>query len=199
MDSIDYYERYGDVYYENTVNLSMEEILDQFLALLPENAEVLDMGCGSGRDSIYMEDNGCFVTLMDGSERMCRLAEIHTGKEVLHMTFEEMDFEEVFDGIWGCASLLHVEEKDMDRIMGKVMKALKPGGILYLSFRYGETQGFLGQRYFHDYTQESAYEMLQRQKGLCPLQLWTTKDVRGGRKKNQEWVNILARKVDEKH
>ena len=100
MDSIDYYDRYADIYYENTVNLNMEKILDQFLELLPENAEVLDLGCGSGRDSIYMEDHGCYVTLMDGSEQMCKLAEIHTDKEVLHMTFEEMDFEEVFDGIW---------------------------------------------------------------------------------------------------
>ena len=82
-----------------------------------------------------MEDHGCYVTLMDGSEQMCRLAEIHTDKEVLHMTFEEMDFEEVFDGIWACASLLHVEEKDMDRIMGKVAQALKPEGVLYMSFR----------------------------------------------------------------
>ena len=195
LDSIDYYERYADIYYENTVNLDMGKILDEFLELLPENAEVLDLGCGSGRDSLYMEDRGCYVTLMDGSEQMCKLAEIHTDKDVVHMTFEEMDFEEVFDGIWACASLLHVEEKDMDRIMGKVVQALKPEGVLYMSFRYGETEGFRGQRFFHDYTQESAYEMVKRQKKLRSLRIWTTRDVRGDRK-DQKWVNILAKKVD---
>ena len=79
--------------------------------------------------------------------------------------------------------------------MEKVAAAVKPEGILYMSFRYGETEGFRGQRFFHDYTQESAYEMIKRQKGLCALQIWTTKDVRGDRK-DQKWVNILAKKED---
>lgn len=193
MDSIDYYERYANVYYEHTVDLSMEEILDQFLELLPENAEVLDLGCGSGRDSIYMEEKGCYVTPMDGSAEMCKLAKIHTDKEVLHMTFEEMDFDQVFDGIWACASLLHVPQKDMDGIMEKVMQALKPGGILYLSFQYGDTEEFRGNRFYHDYTEESAYDMLTKQKGLRVLEIWKTKDMRSDRKE-QEWVNILAEK-----
>ena len=61
---------------------------------------MLDLGCGSGRDSLYLEDRGCYTTLLDGSKEMCKLAEIHTDKEVLNMTFEEMDCDEVFDGIW---------------------------------------------------------------------------------------------------
>lgn len=195
MDSIEYYERYADVYYENTVGLSMEKILDRFLKQLPENAEVLDLGCGSGRDSLYLEENGCYVTLLDGSEQMCRLAEIHTDKEVLHMTFEEMDFDEVFDGIWACASLLHVPERDMDRIMGKVVQALVPEGVLYLSFRYGETEGFRSHRFFHDYTEETARDMILRQEKLRPIKIWLTEDVRSDRKE-QKWVNILAKKVD---
>ncbi len=51
MDSIDYYDRYAVPYYEETVNLSMEEQLQSFMELLPENGEVLDLGCGSGRDT----------------------------------------------------------------------------------------------------------------------------------------------------
>ena len=47
MDSIDYYDRYAVPYYEETVNLSMEEQLQSFMELLPENGEVLDLGCGS--------------------------------------------------------------------------------------------------------------------------------------------------------
>lgn len=195
MDSIDYYERYAASYYENTVNLNMEEALGRFLALLPENAEVLDLGCGTGRDTVYLEDAGCYVTPMDGSEQMCRLAEIYTDKEVLHMTFEEMEFEEVFDGIWACASLLHVEGKNMDRIMKKVVNALKPEGVLYMSFKYGDAEEIRNQRLFHDYTEETAYDMVMRQEGVRIVEMWQSDDVRGIETK---WLNLLVKKDPEK-
>ncbi|MCI5995210.1 MAG: class I SAM-dependent methyltransferase [Blautia sp.] len=195
MDSIDYYERYAASYYENTVNLNMEEALGRFLALLPENAEVLDLGCGTGRDTVYLEDAGCYVTPMDGSEQMCRLAEIYTDKEVLHMTFEEMEFEEVFDGIWACASLLHVEGKNMDRIMKKVVNALKPDGVLYMSFKYGDAEEIRNQRLFHDYTEETAYDMVMRQEGVRIVEMWQSDDVRGIETK---WLNLLVKKDPEK-
>lgn len=193
MDSIDYYERYANVYYENTVDLDMHEVLDQFLEYLPENADVLDLGCGSGRDSLYLEEAGCYATLMDGAEEMCKLAEINTDKEVLHMTFDEMEFDEVFDGIWACASLLHVEEKDMNRIMKKVIQALKPQGILYASFRYGNKQEFRNQRFFHDYTEDSLKDMLSGHKGIEILEIWKTDDNRNNHPGIQ-WVNTIVKK-----
>ena len=61
MDSIDYYDRYAVPYYEETVNLSMEEQLQSFMELLPENGEVLDLGCGSGRDTLFLEEEGFSV------------------------------------------------------------------------------------------------------------------------------------------
>ena len=133
MDSIDYYERQGSQYFEETIDLDMTDHLRRFLDRLPENAEVLDLGCGSGRDSRYLEEAGCYVTPMDGSPKMCSLAEIYTDLEVLCLTFEEMEFQEVFDGIWASASLLHVARKDMHHILKKVSDALKPGGILVYS------------------------------------------------------------------
>ena len=99
MDSIDYYDRYAVPYYEETVELSMEEQLERFMKLLPENAEVLDLGCGSGRDTLFFEEEGFSVTAMDGSEKMCELAEIHTGRDILHLRVEEMEFDDVFPGI----------------------------------------------------------------------------------------------------
>ena len=154
MDSTDYYERYGNAYFEETVNLSMEDILEEFAEYLPENAEVLDLGCGSGRDTLWLEEAGFGVTMLDGSMQMCRLAEIHTDHEVLHMTFDEMDFQEVFDGIWACASLLHVPSDEMDGILEKVTAALKPGGYLYMSFQYGDGEEIRGHRLYHDYTEK---------------------------------------------
>ena len=58
MDSIDYYERQGSQYFEETIDLDMTDHLRRFLDRLPENAEVLDLGCGSGRDSRYLEEAG---------------------------------------------------------------------------------------------------------------------------------------------
>ena len=55
MDSIDYYDRYAVPYYEETVDFSMEEQLKRFVELLPESADVLDLGCGSGRDTVFLE------------------------------------------------------------------------------------------------------------------------------------------------
>lgn len=194
MDSIDYYDRYASIYYENTVDADMQELQDRFLSELSENAEVLDLGCGSGRDGQYFDENGCYVTYLDGSEEMCKLAEIHTDQEVLHMTYDEMEFDNVFDGIWACASLLHVEDKDMNRIMGKVMKALKPGGILYLSFQYGDSEEFRNHRFFHDYTEETLYNMLREQEDAEIMDIWVTQDVRN-RREDKKWVNALVRKT----
>lgn len=192
MDSIDYYERYASAYYENTVECSMEDVMEKFLELLPENAEVLDLGCGSGRDTVALEDAGCYVTPMDGSQEMCRLAEILTDKEVLRMTFDEMDFEKVFDGIWACASLLHVHSEDMDRIMSKVMDALVPGGILYMSFHYGEEKEYRNGRYFHDYTEKTIRKVLKGQDDAEILEIWTTEDA--GRRGGNKWLNVLVKK-----
>lgn len=196
MDSIDYYERYAGVYYDNTVDLKMDEILDRFISLMPENAEVLDLGCGSGRDSLYLDEHGCFTTLLDGAAEMCKLAEIHTDKEVLHMSFAQMDFEEVFDGIWACGSLLHVSGEEIDDIMGKVMAALKPEGILYMSFKHGDAEEIRGNRLFRDYTEETAYAMIIKQKGVKILDIWTNDDIRG---RDQQWLNVLVKKTEGVH
>ena len=129
MDSIDYYNKYAAKVFEETVDQDMSEIRTEFLNLLEEGDTILDLGCGSGRDSLIFYELGYDVTAMDASEEMCKLAEIHTGLEVLHMTFEEMDFDSVFDGIWACASLLHVPEKELSDILTKIARASGESGI----------------------------------------------------------------------
>lgn len=194
MDSIDYYNKYAAKEFEETVNQDMEEIRKEFLALLEEGDTILDLGCGSGRDSLAFYELGYDVTPADASEEMCQLAEIHTGLEVLLMTFEEMDFDNVFDGIWACASLLHVPKKELSDILTKIAKALKDKGILYMSFKLGDFEGFRGERYFCDYTEDSITEALKDNGRLETVRLWETKDVRSGHS-DEKWLNVLARKL----
>lgn len=195
MDSIDYYNRYAVPYYEETVDVSMEEVMKRFVELLPENAEVLDLGCGSGRDTIALEEKGFYVTPMDGSEEMCKLAEVNTDEEVLQMTYEEMDFDDVFDGIWACASLVHLTEDEMREILDKLVQALKADGILYFSVRKGDRDGIYNGRYFRDYSRKELYGLIDKTSGLELIDIWTTQDVRFA-KRDRMWLNVLAKKVE---
>lgn len=195
MDSIEYYNKYASKYFEDTVDLDMEEARKVFLDLLEqqEGDTILDLGCGSGRDSLAFYELGYDVTALDGSEEMCKLAEIHTGLDVLCMPYDEMDFEEVFDGVWACASLVHVPKDEIDQVLNRIELALKPGGALYLSVKKGKLEGFRGERFFSDYTEDELSRVLERNRRLEVLRIWETRDVRSSHP-DTAWVNALIRK-----
>ena len=201
MDSIDYYNRYAVPYYEETVDASMEEVMKPFVELLSEeseNAEVLDLGCGSGRDTLLLEEYGFYVTPMDGSEEMCKLAEVNTDKEVLQMTYDEMEFDDVFDGIWACASLIHLTEDEMRKVMKKLVQALKENGVLYFSVHKGDRDGIYHGRYFHDYNRRELQSLMEEYPELEVVDIWTTQDVRS-EKSDKLWLNVLARKTGKEY
>ncbi|MDW2799226.1 class I SAM-dependent methyltransferase [Clostridium boliviensis] len=193
MDSIDYYNKYAAKEFEETVNQDMSEIMKEFLSHLEEGDTILDLGCGSGRDSLTLYELGYDVTPLDASSEMCKLAEIHTGLDVLQMTFEQMNFDDVFDGIWACASLLHTPKKELSGILTKIARALNDKGILYMSFKLGDFEGFRGERYFSDYTEDSISQMI-RENGRFEIEkLWETDDIRSGHS-DVRWLNVLAKK-----
>ena len=193
MDSIDYYNKYAAKEFEETVNQDMSEIMREFLNYLEEGDTILDMGCGSGRDSLTLYELGYDVTPLDASAEMCKLAEIHTGLDVLQMTFEQMDFDDVFDGIWACASLLHTPKKELSGILTKIARALNDKGILYMSFKLGDFEGFRGERYFSDFTADSISQLLRENGRFDILKLWETDDIRSGHS-DVRWLNVLAKK-----
>lgn len=195
MDSIEYYSKYANIYFEKTVDLNMEVILDKFIELLPEGATVLDLGCGSGRDSFYLIEKGFDVTALDGSKQLCELAEIHIGQDVLNMHFEDIDFEHVFDGIWACASLLHIKAEDIDGIMDKIIKSLKMDGILYMSFKYGEFSGIRNERYFEEYNTRGLKELISRHKELQILDMWKSNDIRI-EMDDDVWIHAIVKKIN---
>lgn len=195
MDSIEYYNQNAAEYFERTVDLDMQESWDGFTALLPEGGSILDLGCGSGRDSAYFISCGFDVTAMDGSEEMCALASIHIGQDVLHLSFAEMDFNEVFDGIWACASLLHVPGSEMEDILSKVVNSLKKNGILYVSFRYGDYEGEQDGRYYKYYRTKTLKELLGRFDNLEIIELQKCEDAR--QDSDITWIYAIVRKIEE--
>ena len=195
LDSIDYYNQYANQYFENTVNLELDEILDDFITYLPEGAEIMDLGCGSGRDSLYFIEKGFDVTAVDGSSELSELAAIHIGQDVLTMKFNDLDFSNVFDGIWANASLFHIPPSELSEVMLKIHGSLKKGGILFMSFKYGDFEGNYEGRYFKYYRRKEIREMIENVDGLELLKIAKTTDIRPYRQEDT-WIHIIAKKVN---
>ncbi len=193
MDSIEYYNQNAADYFEHTVDIDMQDSWDKFSGLLPEGGSILDLGCGSGRDSAYFISRGFDVTAMDASEEMCELASIHIGQDVLQLSFDEIDFIEVFDGIWACASLLHVPSSRIDDIFNKVIDSLKINGVLFVSFRYGDFEGERDGRYYTDYRTKALKELVLKHENLELLELQTCEDTRPD--SDKVWIYALIRKL----
>lgn len=105
-----YYTTHATEFYASTVEVDMAPLHRRFLARLPAGAAVLDAGCGSGRDARAFAGQGCRVSAFDASPELAALASRHCGFEVAVRRFEDVDEVACFDGIWCCASLLHVPE-----------------------------------------------------------------------------------------
>ena len=62
---------------------------------------------------------------MDGSQTLCDFASEYIGQDVRCMLFEELDYENEFNGIWACASILHVPEAELPKIFNWMKNALR--------------------------------------------------------------------------
>lgn len=193
VDSIEYYNKNAVQFITNTVEVEFKETQNRFLKLLPEGGSILDYGGGSGRDTKYFLENHYYVDAIDGSQELCKLASEYTGITVQHKFFQQLEEEEIYDGVWACASILHVSYKELAGILFKIAKALKSKGIAYISFKYGTFEGEKNGRYFTDMTEKKMRQLLN-ETGLFSIeQEWITGDARLGREE-EKWLNVILRR-----
>lgn len=192
--NIEYYNRNAESFYADTVNADMSVWRDKFEAYIPDGGRILDAGCGSGRDSRAFKMHGYSTVAFDASSEMCRLASELLGQEVWQMRFDEMAFDDEFDGIWACASLLHVPSEELPDILCRFHKAMNYRGTLYASFKYGEGIKQRGERTFSDFTEESLKNLLDNA-GFKVVECGITSDVRTDRAE-ENWINVIAKLHD---
>ncbi len=195
VTTLNYYNSNAIDFSDTTKNVDFSEVQEVFLDHLSPDASILDFGCGSGRDTKYFLKRGYYVTATDGSEEICKIATEYTGISVKQMLFEELDAQNQYDGIWACASILHLSREELPDIFHKMYQALKMNGIIYTSFKYGTFEGVRNGRYFTNFTEEMFAEFARQISGLQIEKMWLTGDVREGRG-DERWLNILLRKVD---
>jgi SAM-dependent methyltransferase len=195
LDTITFYDKNAAKFAENTFGLDVSELYGPFLESIPTGGRILDAGCGSGRDALHFARLGYDVVAFDASPAMAAEASSRTGLQVLALTFSELKFRENFDGVWACASLLHVTKGDMRDALRSLADALKSGGVMYASFKYGTDQRLdSDSRLFSDYNEETFSRLLSEVPLLVLIRSWITTDVRPGRE-SERWLNLILRKT----
>ena len=191
-DTVAYYNRNAARFAADTADLDMSALYDQFLRYLPPCGRILDAGCGVGRDALAFAKRGYSVVAFDAAAEMVRLARERVGSraEVRHMRFDDVAWREEFDGIWACASLLHVPTTDFPGVVRKLAAALRIGGALYLSHKLGHGERVASGRRFTDHSEKTLRAALGSTALTC-AEAWTTMDVRVGRSA-ELWLNAIA-------
>lgn len=191
--TINYYDTNATAFIERTIDENLSEEYDAFLPHLPPVARILDAGCGSGRDARIFKDMGHHVSAFDGSIEMVRHASMHTGLQVAHLRFEDLDFNDEFDGVWASASLLHVPKDHLPHALEKLCHAMKLGGMLYLSMKHGTDEQCIEGRHFTFVDEAALQTLLDTCPELTPLRIWSsTEQCNNG--STQIWVHGLARR-----
>ena len=193
-ETLEYYNRNAINFVHGTVDVDFREMQDEFLSRVKPAGIILDLGCGSGRDSKYFLNQGYEVVAVDGSEEICKIASEYTGLCVIHSTFQHYRPDKKFDGIWACASLLHLSFDEVVEVMNRLSLCLNKGGCFYVSFKYGEFSDMRYGRYFMDMTKETFDQLLANVEGLKIELQKITSDVRADRV-DEKWLNVYMEKV----
>ncbi len=190
-ETLSWYHENAEAFIDRTAAVDLSGLYRTFLACIPSGGSIMDLGCGAGSAALFFARMGCQVLAVDGCRELCDFTQRRVGCPVRCLRFEELDYEDAFDGIWACASLLHVRKADLPRVLRLIRRALKTGGVLYASFKYGEAERKREGRFFADYTEASLRAVLEEAGGFREIRLWTTGDALSDRA-DQRWLNVLC-------
>lgn len=190
LETINYYNQNATDFAAETDDIDITALYAEFLPLLKAASHILDAGCGSGRDADYFKQQGFTVSAFDASAELARLASARLQQAVAVQRFEQLNEHGKYDGIWCCASLLHIANANLASVFGRLQQALKPSGVLYASFKYGDTERQDHGRHFTDMNEARLTAIINDVNGLTLNKMWLTQDQRPARS-HETWLNAL--------
>ncbi len=170
-ETLDHYDRTAADFWEGTKDHDVTQNYRALLDALPKKKglDILDLGCGPGRDLLYFKNQGHRAVGLEGSRVFCERARTYSGCPVLEQDFLQLDLPaESFDGIFANASLFHVPSQEFPRVLRELWTTLRPGGVLFSSNPRGSQEGWDGQRYgtfmewepYRSYLEDAGFEVL---------------------------------------
>ena len=197
MGMTEYYRKNAGEFVAATQCVDMSDLRRRFIEALPKpgtgSARILDAGSGSGRDARAFGVAGYQVEAFDAAPAMVEATRNHASVRTFQMRFEDFAWDHPFEGIWACASLLHVASADLAGVFNQLAKHLVPKGVIYASFKLGTGERIKDGRRFTDMTSEGMATLLNRCPELEQIDLWQSKDHRPDRE-SEHWLNALVGK-----
>lgn len=184
-----FYDKEALDFFYRTYNLDLTNLYKKFLPYVKKDETILDIGAGSGRDSKYFSDNGYKYVAIDVSTKLAQIAKDVLDITIIEKSILDISYSHEFGGIWACASLLHLNNNELEQALYKIAKAAKKNSYVYLSFKYGDFSGVRDQRYFNDMTMEKFNTI--NHSNLIVVESWITSDAS---KRDVKWLNIILKK-----
>lgn len=194
--TIETFNKFAEQYADFTFANLLQYELNRFIALLPKNTSILDVGCGSGRDVQYFLDEGFNPIGIDASEKLieeCKKRVKQGSFKVMNML--SLDFEkESFDAIWALDAIPYLEKKQVLQALKQFSKVLKKSGIIFISVRKGEGEKLfrhekLGkEEILISFFSQIEIEELLKEAGFEILNSYTEEG------EHFNWINIFAKR-----
>lgn len=191
--TLDYYNKNAKKYSSETFSVEFEKQRGILLKYLKPGSHILDLGCGSGRDSKVFIEKGYKVTAMDGSIELSKIASEYIGQEVICKKFNGLNDKNIYDAVWACASLIHVPLIELPIVFNNIVRSLKTGGYLYASFKHGDFEGEINGRYFTNFTEGKFKRFIKEFEKLKLIETMVSGDARIERR-NEMWLNLILEK-----
>ena len=188
---MDFYKKYAMDYINKTKNIDMSEIYDYFLKYTTTKGKILDVGFGSGRDMLYFKSIGFEVEGIDSQPEFVEEAlklELNVSCDSILDCWND---EEEYDYIWASASLVHIKKELLKQAFKYCSNMLKENGIMYCSFKYGDFEGIIDDRYYIYLTEKSIINYLND----TDLKIIDFKVTNDKLNRYNKWLNVILKKV----
>jgi SAM-dependent methyltransferase len=192
--TINHYNLNAESFWQGTRDHDVSQNISAFLSALPKDRalDILDFGCGPGRDLATFKQLGHRPIGLDGSETFCIMAQQYSGCNVLNQDFLNLDIKpNSLDGIYANASMFHIPSQELPKVLAECHQALRPKGILFTSNPRGEAEGWQGERYGH-YMEFERSKLYLEQAGFSILEHYYRP--KGKPRHEQPWLAIVSQK-----
>lgn len=201
--TIDVYNAMAHEYAKKLNDYAPRPEQEKFVALLPKNATILDAGCGPGRDCEYFVKQELKIVGVDLSDKLLDIAK----QRVPKASFSKQDLRALifppnsFDGIWACASLLHLHRAEVPQVLENFFHLLKPGGVLFVMVKEGTGEADVKEslssnmvRHFTYFTLEELKKLLENSRFTVEKIYTWNEEVRRPGRRDLVWISSFSRK-----